>query len=311
MLCYETNLGGMYWGDSLDLIDTLADDSVDLVITSPPFALLKQKEYGNVEQVDYVDWLCEFMRKLFPKLKDTGSLVIDLGSAYNKGEPTYNLYQFRVLLKLCDEIGYKLAQPFYWHNISALPAPIEWVNRRKIRCKNAVDTIWWLSKTAYPKADVTKVLKPYSKRMKKFIKEPERVFKYKTEHPSGHNASDRWTKNNGGAIPPNLLSISNAESNSRYLRGCRLNNIKAHPARFPVAIPEFFINYLTEENDLVVDIFSGSNTTGHTAEKLNRRWISFELDLEYIASSSFRFIENMDETKAVYDKILNKEMVNL
>lgn len=310
MLCYDTKLGGAYCGDSLELIDTLEDNSIDLVITSPPFALLKQKEYGNVEQSEYVDWLCMFMSKIYNKLKDTGSLVIDLGSAYNKGEPTYNLYQYRVLLKLCDEFGYKLAQPFVWFNISALPAPIEWVNRRKLRCKNSFDTVWWLSKTSFPKADVTKVLKPYSKRMKRFLKEPERVFKYNTEHPSGYGASDRWTKNNGGAIPPNVLSISNAESNSSYLRGCRHIGIKAHPARFPVGIPEFFINFLTDENDLVVDIFSGSNTTGSTADKLGRRWKSFELNLEYVASSSFRFIENMDDAREVYDKILNKEVVH-
>ena len=138
-------------------------------MTSPPFALLRQKEYGNENQYKYIDWLCEFAELLLPKLKDTGSLVIDLGAAYNKGEPTYSLYQFKTLIKLCDEVGYKLAQPFYWHNTSALPAPIEWVNKRKLRAKNSVNTVWWLSKTSNPKADVTKVLTPYSDRMLKLF----------------------------------------------------------------------------------------------------------------------------------------------
>ena len=171
MLCYKTSIGQAYCGDSHELIvNELEDESVDLVVTSPPFALLRQKEYGNENQYRYIDWLCEFAELLLPKLKDTGSFVIDLGAAYNKGEPTYSLYQFKTLIKLCDEVGYKLAQPFYWHNTSALPAPIEWVNKRKVRCKNSVNTVWWLSKTANPKADVTKVLTPYSDRMKKLLK---------------------------------------------------------------------------------------------------------------------------------------------
>lgn len=310
MLCYKTNLGEAYCGDSMNLIETLEDDSVDLVVTSPPFALLRQKEYGNENQEKYVDWLCGFAEKLIPKLKDTGSLVIDLGAAYNKGEPTYSLYQFRTLIKMCDNLGYKLAQPFYWHNTSALPAPIEWVNKRKLRCKNSVNTIWWLSKTSNPKADIRKVLTPYSDRMKKLIKKPDDFYKEGAKRPSGHTMGNSWQNDNGGAIPPNVLMISNAESNNIYLRGCKFNKVKGHPARFPMGIPEFFIKYLTDENDLVVDIFGGSNTTGATAEKLNRRWKSFELSREYVASSIFRFIDNIDETTQYYEKILNSEVVD-
>lgn len=310
MLCYRTGLGEMYNGDSLDLIDTLDDNSVDLVITSPPFALLKQKEYGNEDQDKYIDWLCEFANKLLPKLKDTGSFVIDLGASYNKGEPTYSLYQFKTLIKLCDVVGYKLAQPFYWHNTSALPAPIEWVNKRKIRCKNSVNTIWWLSKTSNPKADVTKILTPYSDKMKKMFVKPDEFFKDGAVRPSGHTMNNSWLKDNGGAIPPNILMIPNSESKSLYIRGCKFNNIKAHPARFPIGIPEFFIKYLTDENDLVVDIFSGSNTTGEACEKLNRRWKCFELNLEYIASSSFRFADSIEKTSDYYNKIINNIMVD-
>lgn len=311
MLCYKTLLGQAYCGDSHELIvNELEDESVDLVVTSPPFALLRQKEYGNENQYKYIDWLCEFARLLLPKLKDTGSLVIDLGAAYNKGEPTYSLYQFKTLIKLCDEVGYKLAQPFYWHNTSALPAPIEWVNKRKVRCKNSVNTVWWLSKTANPKADVTKVLTPYSDRMKKLFKKPDEFFTEGAERPSGHTMTGSWTHDNGGAIPPNVLMISNAESNSLYLRGCKYNKIKGHPARFPEAIPKFFIDYLTDENDLVVDIFGGSNTTGMTCEKLGRRWKSFELSKEYVASSVFRFVDNVEETTQYYNMIMNDEVID-
>lgn len=311
MVCYKTMLGQAYCGDSHELIvNELEDESVDLVVTSPPFALLRQKEYGNENQYKYIDWLCEFAELLLPKLKDTGSLVIDLGAAYNKGEPTYSLYQFKTLIKLCDEVGYKLAQPFYWHNTSALPAPIEWVNKRKVRCKNSVNTVWWLSKIANPKADVTKVLTPYSDRMKKLLKKPDEFFTEGAKRPSGHTMGGSWTNDNGGAIPPNVLMIPNSESNSLYLRGCKHVGVKGHPARFPEAIPKFFIDYLTDENDLVVDIFGGSNTTGMTCEKLGRRWKSFELNKEYVASSVFRFVDDIEETTQYYNMIMNDEVVD-
>lgn len=311
MFGYRTELGEALCGDSIELIETLENNSVDLVVTSPPFALLRQKEYGNENQEKYVDWLCEFAIRLLPKLKDTGSLVIDLGAAYTKGEPTYSLYQFRFLIKMVDDVGYHLAQPFYWHNTSALPAPIEWVNKKKWRAKNSVNTVWWFSKTPRPKADIRKVLTPYSDRMKKLLEKPEGFFTDGAVRPSGHTMGSSWTNDNGGAIPPNMLMFSNAESNSQYLRYCKINKLKAHPARFPKDLPEFFIKLCTDENDLVVDIFGGSNTTGKCCEDMGRRWKAFELSKEYLAASSFRFIDNVENSMDVYNRIINEETVTL
>lgn len=225
---YYTSKGKCLVGDSLELLKTLDDCSINLVMTSPPFALLRQKSYGNLEQNDYIAWLCKFGKLVYEKLTDDGSFVIDLGSAYNKGNPTYSLYQYRVLISMCDEIGFHLAQPFFWHNPSALPTPIEWVNKRKLRAKNSVNTVWWLSKTEWPKADVKKVLAPYSSRMQHLIDKPEDFVKEAgIERPSGHvMGRASWSKNNGGAIPSNLLQYSSSESNSQYLRYCKAISIK-------------------------------------------------------------------------------------
>lgn len=303
---YTTNKGSCMVGDSLDLIPTLPDNSVNLVITSPPFALLRQKSYGNLEQTEYVDWLCSFGKLVYDKLRNDGSFVIDLGGAYNRGNPTYSLYQYRVLIQMCDELGFHLAQPFYWHNPSALPAPIEWVNKRKLRAKNSVNTVWWLSKTEWPKADVKRVLAPYSSRMQHLIDRPEDFVKEEgEERPSGHvMGKASWAKDNGGAIPSNLLQYSNSESNSQYLRYCKKLGIKGHPARFPASLPEFIIKFLTDENDMVVDIFGGSNTTGWVAEYLNRNWKSFELSREYVAASVFRFAEDLESAEYYYKAIM-------
>jgi len=287
---YRTASGHAYVGDSLELLSELPDNSIDLVMTSPPFALLRQKTYGNVEETEYVSWIKPFGQEVFRVLKESGSFVLDLGGAYRSGVPSRSLYNFRVLLAFCDEIGFHLAEDFYWFNPAKLPSPIEWVNKRKIRAKDSVNTVWWFSKTAFPKADVRKVLAPYSDRMKKLIEDPE-SFYTPNKRPSGHDISARFGKDNGGAIPSNLLSIPNTDSNSSYLRLCKELGLERHPARFPSELPAFFIKMLTDEEDVVLDIFGGSNTTGFTAEALKRKWLTFEMNRDYLASSALRFLE--------------------
>ena len=303
---YHTSLGSAICGNSLDLIDELEDDSVNLAFTSPPFALQRKKEYGNPDQADYVGWLAEFAEKLKPKLTSDGSFVLDLGGAYRKGVPARSLYPFKVLIHFCEDLGYVLAEDFYWYNPSKLPSPIEWVNKRKLRAKDSVNTVWWFSKSEWPKADVSKVLTEYSGRMKKLLQDPDGFYKPK-KRPSGHDIGGGFSKNNGGAIPSNLLSIPNSESSGVYLGMCKKIGIKGHPARFPPKLPEFFIRMLTEPGDLVLDFFAGSNTTGMVAEAEKRQWLSFELRRDYVATSVFRFLDasvTEDEARMLYNHLL-------
>lgn len=301
---YHTTRGQAYVGDSLELLAQLPDASIDLVMTSPPFALQRQKTYGNVEEAEYVEWIKPFGRQVFRVLKESGSFVLDLGGAYRSGVPSRSLYNFRVLLAFCDEIGFRLAEDFYWFNPAKLPSPIEWVNKRKIRAKDSVDTVWWFSKTDFPKADVRKVLAPYSDRMKKLIEDPGSFYTPK-KRPSGHAISAAFGKDNGGAIPSNLLSISNTDSNSSYFRLCKELKFECHPARFPAELPAFFIKMLTDEGDVILDIFGGSNTTGFTAEALKRNWLTFEVSPKYLVSSVFRFLEgySSEAIKRVLEKL--------
>jgi len=292
---YSTEHGQAFVGDSLNLLQGLPDGSVDLVMTSPPFALRRQKTYGNVEEHEYVSWLKPFGAEVFRVLKETGSFVLDLGGAYRCGIPSRSLYNFLVLICLCDEVGFHLAEDFYWFNPAKLPSPIEWVNKRKIRAKDSVNTVWWFAKTELPKADVRKVLAPYSDRMKKLIKDPASFYQPKVR-PSGHDISAGFGRDNGGAIPSNLLSIPNTDSNGSYLRLCKEFELDRHPARFPEELPAFFVKFLTDESDLVIDIFAGSNTTGFVAEALGRRWMAFEQSADYLRSSVFRFLDGYDRT---------------
>jgi site-specific DNA-methyltransferase (cytosine-N4-specific) len=310
---YQATSGLQLCGDSREILDYIPDNSVDLVITSPPFALLRQKCYGNEGQSDYVDWLSAFGVKVFRILKQSGSFVLDLGGAYTRGKPVRSLYNFRVLIRFCDELGFKLAEDFYWFNPAKLPSPIEWVNKRKVRAKDAVNTIWWFSKSDSPKADVTRVLKPYSERMKTLLKNPESFYSPRLR-PSGHDIGVNFGKNgNGGAVPPNLLAIPNTDSNSHYLRICKLINRRSHPARFPEELPGFFVRFLTDPEDVIVDIFSGSNTTGFVCETLGRRWLSIESSLDYAALSAIRFMESwrFERIKSCVEQMEAGEFLNL
>jgi site-specific DNA-methyltransferase (cytosine-N4-specific) len=293
---YTTALGLAYQGDSLDLLKKIPDGAVNLAVTSPPYALEFKKTYGNVSKADYVDWILPFTKEIFRVLSDDGSFVLNIGGSWNKGEPTRSLYQYKLLIALVEEVGFSLAQELYWYNPAKMPVPAEWVTVRRIRVKDSVEHVWWLSKTAYPKASNTKVLKPYSPDMlrlnRRGVKEAVR--------PSGHVIGKSWDKIKAqGAIPGNviedadtpddMLKFGNNAANDIYTLRCKEEGMRIHPARFPASLPSFFIKMLTDEGDLVLDPFAGSNTTGATAEKLERRWLAFDLDEEYLRASKFRF----------------------
>lgn len=287
---YQLNFGAAYLGNSLELIQYIPDKSINLILTSPPFALTRKKEYGNKAAEEYVEWFLRFAYEFKRILRDDGSLVIDLGGAYLPGHPTRTIYQFELLVRLCKELGFFLAQDFYHYNPSRLPTPAEWVTVRRVRVKDAVNVVWWLSTTENPKANNRNVLKPYSESMQQLLKNG-----YKAKlRPSGHDISTKFQKDNNGAIPPNLLELANTESNSAYLRRCKEAGLKPHPARFPEGFPRFFINFLTDEDDVVLDPFAGSNTTGYVAEILKRRWIAIELNETYLQGSLYRFEEVND-----------------
>ncbi|MBX9694733.1 MAG: site-specific DNA-methyltransferase [Cyanobacteria bacterium] len=295
---YSTSLGASYLGNSLDLLKALPDSSINLVFTSPPYALHFKKEYGNVEKNEYVSWLTGFAREIFRVLTDDGSFVLNIGGSYNKGVPTRSTYHFKVLLALVEELNFHLAQEFFWYNPAKMPMPAEWVTVRRVRVKDSVEYVWWFSKTPNPKANNRRVLKPYSADMIRLNKRGVRA----TVRPSGHNITADFNKlDAGGSIPSNtfedeferlpsdFIKAGNNAANDRYSLRCKEAGIKIHPARFPSSLPDFFVKFLTDEGDIVLDPFGGSNTTGMVAEELSRRWISVEVVEEYVEASKFRF----------------------
>lgn len=283
---YTTAFGEAHVGDSLELMRAMPEESVNLVVTSPPYALEFKKSYGNVSKTEYVEWFLQFAREIYRILKPDGSFVLNIGGSWNKGTPTRSLYVYQLVIALVEEVNFHLAQEFFWYNPAKLPAPAEWVTVRRIRVKDSVEYVFWFSKTPWPKATNRNVLTEYSPDMLRLLKKGYQA----KERPSGHNITDKFSRDQGGAIPGNLIESGNNDANSTYHTMCKQAGIKRHPARFPAALPDFFIRLLTDENDLVLDPFAGSNTTGATAERLERRWKAFELNEEYLFASQYRFV---------------------
>jgi site-specific DNA-methyltransferase (cytosine-N4-specific) len=300
---YRTTHGAAFLGDSRELLGRIPASSVNLVFTSPPYALHFKKEYGNAHKRDYVRWFIPFAAQILRVLKDDGSFVLNIGGSYNEGKPTRSLYHFHLLIALVEEVGFHLAQECFWYNPAKMPMPAEWVTVRRIRIKDSVEYVWWFSKTPWPKASNTRVLKEYSRDMIRLSRRGVRP----ATRPSGHVIRDSFDKvEAGGAIPPNvvenafpeglefptpeaMLKFGNNAANDDYAKRSKELGLKMHPARFPSALPDFFIKLLTDEGDTVIDPFAGSNTTGVVAEGLRRRWIAIERVPEYLEASKVRF----------------------
>ncbi len=176
-----------------------------------------------------------------------------------------------------------------------MPAPAEWVTVRRIRIRDSVEYVWWLSKTPWPKAHNKAVLRPYSKDMRRLVEKGLNP----TVRPSGYNIKPSFaTADPGGSIPANvleseiptdILTFGNNAANDTYTLQCKQFGMKVHPARFPAALPDFFIRLLSDEGDVILDPFAGSNTTGSVAETLRRRWLAIESVQGYLEGSRFRF----------------------
>ncbi|WP_066439310.1 DNA-methyltransferase [Chryseobacterium sp. CCH4-E10] len=309
---YKSKLGKLLVGDSLELLKndkklSKLKGKVNLIVTSPPFPLNNKKQYGNEKGEEYKDWFIKLAPIFSDLLADDGSLVIEIGNAWEPERPVQSLLHLECLLGMVKhpEANLRLIQEFICYNPSKLPSPAQWVTVNRLRTVDSYTHVWWIAKNDFPKANNSKVLRPYSKSMEQLLK---RQSYNSGKRPSEHQISEKgFLKDNGGSIshnffemealdenrevrlPHSVLSFSNTNSNGYFLKTCREKGITPHPARMSGGLVNFFIQFLTDEEDLVLDPFSGSNTTGYCAEKLNRKWISFEIKEDYIEQAIIRF----------------------
>ena len=313
LVAYKRARGTLYIGDSMDALAhaplTKYRGKVQLVFTSPPFPLNRKKKYGNLEGEEYVAWLAAFAPRLTEYLTRDGSIVIEVGNGWDAGQPTVSTLAIEALLAFKKKAGLYLCQEFICFNPARLPSPAQWVTIERCRVKDAFTRVWWMSPTPRPKADNGRILTEYSGAMRKLL---ERGTYNPGTRPSEHHIGETsFLANNGGAIPPNVLmpsaaailqeilaagnevmdvlSIANTSTADPYQRYCRENDIRQHPARMPMKLVQFFVDFLTEPGDLVMDPFAGSNSTGFVADLRDRRWVGIEADEHYARTSEERF----------------------
>jgi len=292
-VAYTTARGVMYRGFAEDVLRSPLvrkyRQKVQLILTSPPFPLNRKKKYGNRQGKDYVEWLAAFAPLFKDFLTDDGSIVIEMGNAWEAGEPAMSTLALEALLSFLKAGDLKLCQQFICHNPARLPTPAQWVSIDRIRVKDSYTHVWWMAATTRPKADNRRVLKPYSRSMLQLL----RTKKYNAgRRPSEHHiGATSFLKDNSGAIPSSVLTLTNTLSNDPYIVYCKERGLPLHPARMPGDLAAFFIKFLTDARDLVLDPFAGSNTTGAVAEDRKRRWVAIEPNDDYLEGSRGRFSE--------------------
>jgi DNA modification methylase len=261
---------------------------VNLIFTSPPYPLIVPKKYGNKQGDEYLNWIANISSGLKDLLTVDGSLVVEIGNAWTKGSPIMSTLPIETLMAISKETNLNICQQFVWHNPGKLPGPATWVNVKRERITDSFTHIWWYSKSEHPKADNRNVLTPYTPAMNKLIK----TKKYNHgERPSGHKISKTgFLSNNGGAIARSTLIFSNTGSDKNYRDWCIKKEVPQHPARMPMDLAEFFVKFLTDKNDLVLDPFGGSCTTGKAAEIHGRKWVCVEQNDEYLIGAKGRFL---------------------
>lgn len=303
-IAYRTRFGTSVVGLSEEVLERAKRKlagKVQLVFTSPPFPLTRKKRYDNLQGQEYVEWLASYGPLLTPLLTPTGAIIIEVGNAWEPGEPVMSTLPLESLFAFKGRAGLKLCQEFIWHNPAKLPTPAQWVTIERIRVKDSFTRLWWMSPTGRPKADNRRVLTAYSASMTRLL---DRQRYNSGSRPSEHQINSKsFLANNGGAIPPSFLSMpveddrtpdaavigSNTRNNDPYSVYCRRNGLSPHPARMPLDLADFFIKLCTDPGDLILDPFAGSNTTGQAAETAGRHWLAIEANATYAQAGISRF----------------------
>ncbi len=261
-------------GDCTEVLLQLDDASVDLVMTSPPYA--DQRDYGATDtkiQADgYVDWFRPKAEQIYRVLKNTGNFVLNISDKVVDGYQ--HLFVFKLVIMLCEEIGFHLVRDYIWHN-PATP-PNVYSSGKYGRTKKSHEYCFWFSKGPTWTFNLDPIRTPYKKGMEKFLNGEGKGERAQNMRPSTHSfdCEKVWT-NHGGADPGSVISISNTSSNDVFLRLCKEKGI-AHPARFPEKLVEFFVLSGSNEGDIVLDPFSGSGTTAVVAARHSRKWIGID-----------------------------------
>lgn len=258
-------------GDSFEKLQTVEDNSIDLVVTSPPYADARKKTYGGTHPDHYVEWFLPISKELLRVLKPTGTFILNIKERVSDGER--HTYVLELILGLRKQ-GWLWTEEFIWHKKNCYPG--KWPNR----FRDAWEHVFQFNKTKKFHMYQEEVMIPTGNwaksRLKKLSDKDKRRDESRVSSGFGKNISN-WL-NREKAYPTNVLHMATECGN------------KNHSAVFPEALPEWFIKLFTQAEDYVLDPFMGSGTTNRVAQRLDRNSVGIEISPEYyrIAEQSLR-----------------------
>jgi DNA modification methylase len=262
----------IYCGDSLELMRELDDNSIDLVITSPPYADLKKYiDFDGIHPDKYVEWFIPYCKEIERIIKPTGSFLLNINDkVQNK---VRHPYVFDLISELHKQTGLKMYERLFWNKLKSLP--------NRARFGDRVEYIFWFVKDEKSfKFNLDEMRVPYSEKSIKRMTKPLKK-RYSRSLETDDNDFKSWSPNEKGALPTTLVNISSETK--------RISD--KHVAVYPVELVDYFIKGSTDKGDLVLDPFMGVGTTGLACKGLGRDYIGFEMQQEYIDVSNNR-IEN-------------------
>ena len=255
----------LYLGDCKEILNSIPDNSIDLVFTSPPYADQRKNTYGGIHPDQYVEWFLPVSEQLMRVLKPTGTFVLNIKEKVISGERS--TYVMELILEMKKQQGWLWTEEFIWHKKNCYPG--KWPNR----FRDSWERLLQFNKNKQFYMDQEAVMVPmgeWSKtRLKRLSQTDQTRDESKVGSGFGKNISN-WLDRKL-AYPTNVLHLATECNN------------KNHSAAFPDGLPEWFIRLFTNEGDTVLDPFMGSGTTNAVAKRMKRNSIGIEIVPEYFS----------------------------
>ena len=288
---FSTNLGVAILGHC-DHVFTAIDSPITLVVTSPPYPLAHQRSYGNVHLSEYIGWLCKTIAPVVKNLVPGGSICLNVSQdRFLAGSPARSTYLERLVISLEDELGLSLMDRLIWSNPSKAPGPVRYASIDRTQLNVGYEPVLWFTNDPFKvKSNNRRVLMEHTDRHLKLIQQGGEQRQVSNSDGAYTLRQGSFGKPTEGKIPRNVLTFGHAcKDQQAYKKAAREMGLKAHGAPMPLSLAKFLIEFLSDEGEMVVDIFGGSFTTAKAAEILGRRWLSTECMAEYVIGGSTRF----------------------
>jgi DNA modification methylase len=290
-------LGEILWAEALSAMGHIEGGSVNAIVTSPPFPLNRQRDYGGWASDRWMDLALRHIAAMKPLLAGDGSMVLNLSDVYIRGIPVLNPYQENLVGQM-RRTGWNLCGKFF-HINPAKPKATPWVTKSRERIANAVETYYWFSPRPHCKANNRNVLEPYSDRFQRTLAAGG---EFRAAECGARQSSPglRYKVNNFGRIPHNFFVCAHEGPRSAYSRYCASHGLPRHPAIMPRQIAEFCVKFLTDAGDLLYDPFGGSLVLPAACKKFGRRYTSSEKCHEYIRGGLSRLGTDVEDLTDIF-----------